>query len=222
MNGRISTGVKRLDDCLGGGIERGIITEIYGEAGSGKTNFCLNLAIRNSQFGNVLYIDTEGVSGERVSQISGNSETISNIKFFRVRSYDEQLEAVPKVINVAPALENVIALIFDTVTAHYRVERDRRAELRKRYGNTLTYQIEMLNNLAINMDIPVIMVNQVYTEKNSTDVMPVGGSALSHMAKAIFMIQKVGQNRRDLVVIKHRSLPEHKKCAFIITGTGIE
>ncbi|RLG21146.1 hypothetical protein DRN72_04160, partial [Methanosarcinales archaeon] len=35
---RIRTGCEPLDSLLGGGFERGVISQIYGEAGSGKTN----------------------------------------------------------------------------------------------------------------------------------------------------------------------------------------
>ena len=38
---KIEIQCESLDNLLGGGIEKQIITEIYGEAGSGKTNFCL-------------------------------------------------------------------------------------------------------------------------------------------------------------------------------------
>ncbi|WP_420888034.1 hypothetical protein [Candidatus Nitrosotenuis chungbukensis] len=33
----ISTGLKRLDDLLGGGIKNGIITDIFGASSTGKT-----------------------------------------------------------------------------------------------------------------------------------------------------------------------------------------
>ncbi|MGC8546893.1 MAG: DNA repair and recombination protein RadB [Thermoplasmata archaeon] len=222
MNERVSTGISRLDVCLGGGLETGIITEIYGEAGSGKTNFCLFVAINSAKTGTVIYIDSEGVSSDRIAQITVDQSILSNIKFFRVRSYDEQLETVTKIANLSQAIPDIRMIIFDTITAHYRAERDKRAELRKRYGNTLTYQIEMLNNLAMNLNIPVIIVNQVYTEKDSSNVLPVGGSGLAHMAKAILKIEKTGSGRRDIVVMKHRSLPEQKRCSFSITEKGIE
>lgn len=38
---KIMTGCNSIDRLLLGGIEYGAITQIYGESGSGKTNFCL-------------------------------------------------------------------------------------------------------------------------------------------------------------------------------------
>ena len=222
MTDRLPTGLPRLDKCIEGGFERGIITEIYGEPGSGKTNLVLYTSIVSSVLGKVIFIDTEGVSTERISQIKRDESNLSNLKFFRIRSYEEQLEAVPKILNLVQSMSDVVLLVFDTITVHYRAEREIRAELRKKTSNTLITQIEMLNNLALSKNIPVILVNQVYMDKMTSEVQPVGGSALSHIAKAIFRIQKLGSGMRELVVIKHRSLPEDIRCSFSITERGIE
>ncbi len=222
MTERLSTGLERLDKCIDGGFEKGIITEIYGEPGSGKTNLVLFASIKSADKGKVIFIDTEGVSTERISQISRNDSALSNLKFFRIRSYEEQLESVPKILNLVQSMNDVVLLVVDTITVHYRVEREVRAELRKKTSNTLITQIEMLNNVALSKNIPVVLVNQVYMDKSTSEAQPVGGSALSHIAKAIFLIKKLGRGRRELVVVKHRSLPEDVKCNFAITESGIE
>ena len=63
----ISTGSKALDDLLGGGIETGAITELFGEFRTGKTQLCHTLAVicqmpldMGGGEGKCLYIDTEG------------------------------------------------------------------------------------------------------------------------------------------------------------------
>ncbi|MCR3884292.1 MAG: DNA repair protein RadB, partial [Methanothrix sp.] len=45
MQERLSSGCDGLDRLLGGGFEPGVITQIYGEAGTGKTNIILQLAV---------------------------------------------------------------------------------------------------------------------------------------------------------------------------------
>lgn len=222
MSGKVSTGSSVLDDFLQGGFESGIISEIYGEPGCGKTNLALFTALRNSSLGKVIYLDTEGVSADRMAQMTGPGTVPANVKFFRIRSYEEQLESVPRILNLAQSMKDVVLIIIDTITAHYRVEREIRTELRKKTSNTLLTQVEMLSNVAAFLDIPVLMVNQVYSEKTTNEVRPVGGSALSHMAKAIFKIEKMGGGIRELVVVKHRSLPEGIRCRFRITEKGIE
>jgi len=59
-----------LDELLEGGVEAGIITEIYGEGGTGKTNICIQAAKSCVEEGKkVIYIDTEGISKERLLQV---------------------------------------------------------------------------------------------------------------------------------------------------------
>lgn len=63
----LTTGSKELDKLLGGGIETGSITELFGEFRSGKTQLCHTLAVtcqlpisQGGGEGKCLYIDTEG------------------------------------------------------------------------------------------------------------------------------------------------------------------
>jgi len=63
----ITTGSKELDTLLGGGLETGSITEIFGEFRTGKTQLCHTLAVTcqlpldmGGGEGKCLYIDTEG------------------------------------------------------------------------------------------------------------------------------------------------------------------
>eukprot|EP00124_Ichthyophonus_hoferi_P005042 Ihof_evm3s650 gene=Ihof_evmTU3s650 len=63
----ITTGAKELDSLLGGGLETGSITEIFGEFRTGKSQICHTLAVTcqlpisfGGGEGKCLYIDTEG------------------------------------------------------------------------------------------------------------------------------------------------------------------
>eukprot|EP01017_Pseudomicrothorax_dubius_P004334 TRINITY_DN10846_c0_g1_i1.p1 TRINITY_DN10846_c0_g1~~TRINITY_DN10846_c0_g1_i1.p1 ORF type:complete len:118 (-),score=33.16 TRINITY_DN10846_c0_g1_i1:648-1001(-) len=63
---RMTTGSKKLDELLGGGIESMAITEVFGEFRTGKTQLCHTLCVtaqlaRSCGGGNgkVAYIDTE-------------------------------------------------------------------------------------------------------------------------------------------------------------------
>ncbi|UCE80339.1 MAG: AAA family ATPase, partial [Methanobacteriota archaeon] len=90
---RVPIGSKALDDLLGGGLEGGAITLLFGEAGTGKTNICLQVARNVALEGKkVVFIDTEGVSLDRVRQISGDEyETVmKNLLFFEPHSFEDQ------------------------------------------------------------------------------------------------------------------------------------
>ena len=72
---KIPLGVNCIDELTSGGIEPEVITEIYGEGGSGKSNLSMQYAISTIKSGkSVLYFDTEGFSSERFIQISGGRE----------------------------------------------------------------------------------------------------------------------------------------------------
>jgi DNA repair protein RadB len=68
---KYSTGCKSIDELLGGGFESGTVTQLYGEAGSGKTNICLQVAVECARKGKkIIFIDSEGFSPERFLQIA--------------------------------------------------------------------------------------------------------------------------------------------------------
>ncbi|RVW56786.1 DNA repair protein RAD51-like 2 [Vitis vinifera] len=66
MAGHLPTRLKGLDEALGGGIPFGVLTELVGPPGIGKTQFCLKLSLLASLpasygglDGRVIYIDAE-------------------------------------------------------------------------------------------------------------------------------------------------------------------
>jgi DNA repair protein RAD51 len=75
---RLSTGSKDLDKLLGGGIETGAITELFGEFRTGKTQLCHMLCVMAQQAadmgggeGKAIFIDTEGTfRPERISAMA--------------------------------------------------------------------------------------------------------------------------------------------------------
>ena len=63
----VSSGSNALDTLLGGGIETGSITEVFGEFRTGKTQLCHTLCVmaqrpldQGGAEGKALYVDTEG------------------------------------------------------------------------------------------------------------------------------------------------------------------
>ena len=72
--GRIPTGIPTLDKMLKGGIPVGVLAEIVGPPGTGKSQFLMTAAAKATTTGNVLYIDTEGkFSHDRSSEIAGEN-----------------------------------------------------------------------------------------------------------------------------------------------------
>jgi len=214
-------GSQPLDDLLEGGLEGAAITLLFGEAGSGKTNICLQVARNVAVTGKkVVYIDTEGVSLERLKQISGDGyeEVMKNVLFFEPHSFDEQEKFVDKAAKLAESSLEVGIIILDSATIHYRLTRnDEERGVRK----SLSPQLAKLLAVARSKDIPVLLTSQVYTDIEKGTFEPLGGHVLLHNAKAIIRLDKVSTGVRRAVIIKHRHLEEGKRAEFKLTNTGV-
>jgi DNA repair protein RadB len=217
----LSTGSKALDDLLEGGFEGGALTLLFGEAGTGKTNICLQVASMVATSGKkVIYIDTEGVSLERLKQIAGDNyeEVMKNILFFEPHNFDEQEKFVDKAVKLAESSLEVGVMILDSATIHYRLTRN---DEEKGVRKSLSPQLAKLLAAARSKDIPIILTSQVYTDLEKGTFEPLGGHVLMHNAKAIIRLDKVGASSRRAVIMKHRHLEEGRKADFKLTNQGV-
>ncbi len=220
---RAPLGCRAIDELLGGGFEGGCIALLFGEAGSGKTNICLQLA-RNVVRGGkkAIYIDTEGVSMERLEQICGDDfEVIAkNILFSEPYSFEEQERLIDKAIKITENSPEVGLIVIDSVTMHYRLTL--RDEVRRDERHALTRQIAKLLRVSRKVGIPVIATSQVYTDIETGKYLPLGGHMLTHNAKTILELLKTGPSARLARLVKHRAAEEGRSAKFRITAAGIE
>lgn len=215
---RIPLSCPKFDRLLGGGIESGCVTLLYGEAGAGKTNVCLQVARDVSEKGSkVAYIDNEGLSAERLMQVfSENADAMRNMLIFQVHSLEEQTDRIEKIGKLA---ENkaISLVVIDSLTMFYRLRHDE-----PKARNEFVKQTELLLEIARKYDMTILVTSQVYSNLNSGRVEFLGGHALNHNAKTILRLEKMDNGRRKAVIVKHRSLPEGRSTYYHITQTGIE
>lgn len=214
-------GSQVLDGLLEGGLEGGAITLLFGEAGSGKTNICLQVARNVAISGKkVIYIDTEGVSLERLQQIAGDKyeDVMKNILFFEPHSFEEQEKFVEKAVKLADSSLEIGAIIVDSATIHYRLTRN---DEEKGTRKSLSPQLAKLLGVGRIKDIPILVTSQVYTDIEKGTFEPLGGHVLLHNAKAIIRLDKVSTGTRRAVIVKHRHLEEGRRAEFKITKSGI-
>lgn len=215
---RIPTGCSTFDALLGGGLEKGSITLFYGEAGTGKTNICMQTAYNVVKSGKkVAYIDTEGLSFDRIMQIFTEPESIKELLVFQVHSFDEQTDRINKVCRLCKANDKIGLVVVDSMTMFYRLHSD---DMLVR--NEFIRQIEVLMEAARQNDIVIMITSQVYTNIGSGSIEFLGGHALHHNAKTIIRLDKRTNGRRTANIVKHRSLPEGKFANYRIVETGIE
>ncbi|KYK25754.1 hypothetical protein AYK26_01940 [Euryarchaeota archaeon SM23-78] len=209
-----------MDWLLEGGYDKGIITTIYGPAGSGKTNLCL-LCIANSVKGQkVIYVDTEAsFSITRFRQMcSDYKKVLEKIIFLKPTNFKEQKVAIEKLKSL---IKKDIGIIFvNSITMLYRAELGEEDN----YGlnNSLASQVRTLLEIARKKDIPVIMTAQVYADiEKKEGVRIVGGRIITNISKTLVELEKSGANR-IAVIRKHRSIEEGKKVMFRIVDEGIK
>lgn len=220
---RVSTGCNAFDQLLNGGIEKGHITEVFGEGGSGKTNICIETAITESRKGNkVVYVDTEGISAERLYQIlnNGSEEILKNIYFFRSYSIEDQEEMLSKAINLIEENEEISLIIVDSLTEFYRAELSNGTSTKAKLF--LSKQLTNLSRISKKRNVAVLVTNQVYLDINTKEMMPIGGYSINHIAKTIIQLRKIGKGRREAIVQKHRSIEEGRSVSLKITNIGFE
>ena len=216
---KLPTGSKCIDELLSGGVETGCVTQVYGESGTGKTSFCLMLSYTTARNHRVAYIDTEGLSGERIGQIFQDRDVLKNVFIYEVFDFRQQSTAVKEVSRLVKN-EDVRLVVIDSLTALYRSElEDEKRQLRIK--RELTSQLTYLLGLARKHDLAVVFTNQMFTDIDSGQIRPLGGPSIDHLSKTILSFEKSGRERIARL-IKHRSRPEGIYCSFSITDRGIE
>ena len=223
---REPSGSRILDAMLGGGYEKGIITTVYGPAGSGKTVLCMLCAINVARQGKkVIYIDTEeGFSVERLKQITSSTRTdhlkiLNNIIFLRPMTFEEQKKCFEKLKEAVK--EKVGLIVVDTIAMLYRLELGK-SEDPQQINRELGRQIAYLTQIARIKNIPILIANQVYADFEEKDkINMVGGDILKYGSKGLIELQITPSGNRRAILRKHRSIAEEKEIVFRIVEGGI-
>ena len=220
---KISAGSYDLNKWLFGGYETDIVSVIYGDSGTGKTNFCLLAAVSQAKKGNkVIYMDTEGVlSAERIKQLSPDNykEVLGNIFLLKPTNFKEQKESFK--ILLEKLKDHVSLIIVDGMTILYRLDfaeaREENNGGMQRINSDLVHQIKTLAEIARKRSIPVLVTNQVYNWEEEKKM--VGGDIIKYWGKCHIELTH-DKGKRTARLTKHRSLPE-KSLIFQITNDGI-
>ncbi len=210
-----------MDDILSGGVEAGVITQVYGPSGAGKTNFCIITTVNAVRINKkVVFIDTEGShSFDRLMQVAGKDydRVLKSLYFYEAHTFEEQEFIIENLDSILD--ESFGLIVVDSAVALYRVIRndDSIHDLNRR----LSRQMAKLIELAGRYNLTVVITNQVYSSPGNSENEPVAGDILKYWSKAIVELKKKGK-KREAVLRRHRSLPEDIKVKFKITKDGIE
>lgn len=212
-----------IDSIIGGGIEKGSITQFYGPPGSGKTNIALKMLVQCAKNGKkAVFIDTEGgLSIERMKQITGDQfdEIAGNIIVLEPTTFEEQDEAIKKIeYSLKSGEENIDLIILDSAVALYRLKDGGQTEINR----DLSKQMGLLSMIARKYDIAVVVTNHIYSifdEEGAIE--PVGGTILKYWSKIIIELVKDENGERFAILKRHRSKPDGLKVKFEIVNAGL-
>ncbi|KAF8168169.1 Rad51-domain-containing protein [Crassisporium funariophilum] len=234
----ITTGSKQLDALLGGGIETGGITELFGEFRTGKSQLCHTLSVTcqlpvsmGGGEGKCLYIDSEGtfrpvrLLATAVRYGLNGEEVLDNVAYARAYNADHQ----NSLLTSASALmseSRFSLLIVDSCTALYRTDYSGRGELSSRQ-NHLGKFLRTLQRLADEFGIAVVVTNQVMSNPDASagpyagnEKKPIGGNIMAHASTTRLQLKKARGNTRSCKIYDSPCLPE-SETHFAILADGI-
>jgi RecA/RadA recombinase len=148
-----------IDSLLGGGVRSGMLTDIYGQSGSGKSQICFTLCVNyiksSAQADRIMFVDTAGTfRPERIVEIAGdsmNSNILNKIIYIRALSTVDQANAIRLISSLTPKL-----IILDSATSLFSGEFKGVA----RHLALMKYLHQVSLN-AIRFDCAIVMTNMV-------------------------------------------------------------
>ncbi|MEM1522398.1 MAG: ATPase domain-containing protein [Thermofilaceae archaeon] len=230
---RLSTGVRAIDELLGGGLRVGDIYEFAGEFGTGKTQLCHQLAVtaqlppeRGGLGGGAVYVDTEGTfSPQRVEAIArrfGVEGALKRVTIYRPLNTGE-LESFVREVLPGYLEDNAKLVVIDSIIALYRAQY-RGIEWLARRQQAINYLLDWLKRWARIYGVAAAITNQVLTHPLPSGValkLPAGGNIIAHASTHRFLMRKAG----DAWLIECLDSPRIAKGAsveFRITDAGVE
>ncbi|XP_043481383.1 DNA repair protein XRCC3-like [Leptopilina heterotoma] len=176
----LTSGCSKIDSALRGGFSRKGITQIYGNAGTGKTQFALQLCLTvqipdlpKYLPSGAIYICTEAAFPTvRLQELLRKSHIAKNYSISGDRIFVQHIPAVEKlevcICEKVPDFmqqQRIGLLIVDSIAAPYRDEYDEN-ELRQR-AKSLRKIGKQLYSISSEYKIPVVCINQVSAKINN-------------------------------------------------------
>ena len=213
----ISSQIDSLDKIFYVGLQNGIITEIFGLRGTGKTQLALQFAIEPlSNNKKILFIDTTvEFRPERFLQMlqSRNLSTslLENLHVSRVTNTQKQIDILKNFND-----EDFSLLIIDNLTDLFSFEYSKKEHQIEKNTNFGNYMIN-LSKLALSKNIPIIITNQIlsYDEKNYERMQ----TQLENYVHQKIQLEKIKNNYACKVITP---FIQEAKFDYKITNSGIE
>lgn len=215
---RVSTGLPKLDDELGGGIKTGAITLIYGEEKSGKTSLALKLCVSAARIASAAYVDCSGkLHPLRLSQIiESNRVNEGRIYLLSVENFLQQEEVILKILDEhSPAP----LLVFDDFTYLHRMELLGDVKSDINIYKRLAFQLAVLKEAAVKDDIAIVVIGQVHSIPDRREAMAVAHRILTYWSDYVLKIERAYGRPLSRIILEK---PEGKEeVYFRVARSGV-
>lgn len=162
------TGIKNIDPYLAIIIDKGIIIDIFGASGTGKTLLSMQISINllTQCCGNILYYDTTGqFRPERLVEIIHhnklNTSLLDRITVGRIINTMEQINYTEKIFTSQKLSLIIIDNITDLFSFEYRNKNTIKNILLMKYMRNISY-------IASQKKIPTLIINNIF-DNNETE-----------------------------------------------------
>lgn len=229
---RISTKCKEIDALFDGGLTAESLYEVYGEFGSGKTQFCLSLTAETlARRENVIWIDCEDTfKPNRLAQIMVAREICSdeevsgyleNISYYYTPN-SEQLMGTIDSLSELMLQKRPRLVVIDGAIGQFREEYLGRGTLAERQ-NQLARLMTHLKNISFYFRCTVLFTNQVQSDPSimfGDPIKPIGGNIIAHASTYRVYFKKAGKKR----IARMMDSPEHeqKDASYCLNIKGID
>ncbi len=229
----IHSGCNALDTLFGGGIRGESTSELYGEFGTGKSQFVFTMAVQAIKDKHeCIFVDCEKTwDVERVSQIAiarnyfkTEDEAIDAIdKYVKVYRARDATEVMDVMNNLTEILidRDIKLLLVDGAIGRFRAEYMGREELSVRQM-ALKPLMNILGKITDYFPTAVIFTNQVLADAGQffgDPTKPVGGHIVGHAATYRVYLKKAGSK----YIARMIDSPHHAKqdVEYTLTEAGV-
>ena len=229
----LETKCKAVDELFGGGVRPECTYEVYGEYGSGKTQFCNTLTAQAISEGeSVVWVDCEDTfrptrileimkAREMVETREDMEKALNRIQYFYTPNTEQLLGTINSLSKIMEEKRPRLVVI-DGAIGQFREEYLGRGTLADRQ-NQIARLMTHLKNISYYFRTTVLYTNQVQTDPSimfGDPVKPIGGNVVGHAATYRIYFKKSGKKRIARMV----DSPEHPQAdaEFALTVKGIE
>ncbi len=211
----ISTGLQKLDTCLGGGLKEGLITDIFGKNATGKSQLAFQICINALKSGKeVLFEDTTGgFRPERLVEMIGSQnmdlKILDKIKIARITDSIQQIQYLSKI-----PIDNFSLIIIDNVSDLFSFEYSKKNNFLEKHLSFMKYMYD-LSRISITTRIPIVVTNIVRnTDDNEIENLEKSISMYSHVK---IKLSKINHEYTCQIISPFSS----QKISYVISSGGL-